>query len=158
MYVNNEIGTMQKIEEIGTICKDANILFHTDAAQAIGKIPIDVEKMGIHLMSVSGHKVYGPKGIGALYVRKKAPRVRIRPQIDGGGQEFGVRSGTLPPHLCVGLGAAVDLCKTEMDRDHKHIRHLSLYLEKELRSKLDAVYFHLLLLNNFFFVHIYMCH
>lgn len=139
MYINNEIGTMQKIHDIGKICKKHDVLLHTDAAQAIGKVPIDVEEMGIHLMSISGHKVYGPKGIGALYVRKKSPRVRIRPQMDGGGQEFGLRSGTLPPNLCVGLGAAVALCVEEMEADHKHIAYLSEYLESELRKRLDAV-------------------
>merc|ERR1719171_1920334 len=101
------------MHEIGKLCKEKNILFHTDAAQAIGKVPVNVEEMGIDLMSISGHKIYGPKGVGALYVRKKNPRVRIRPQMDGGGQEFGFRSGTLSPHLCVGLGAAVDLCSKE---------------------------------------------
>merc|ERR1712194_77303 len=133
MYVNNEIGTKQDMKAIGQICREHGLLFHTDAAQAVGKIPFDVQELGIHLMSISGHKCYGPKGVGALYVRKKDPRVRLKPQIDGGGQEFGLRSGTLPPHLCVGLGAAVELCGKEMDSDHRHIQHLSNYLETQLK-------------------------
>lgn len=139
MMVNNEIGVVQKVKEIGQICKDNDILFHTDAAQAVGKIPVNVEDLNIHLMSISGHKVYGPKGVGALYVRKKDPRVRIRPQIDGGGQEFGLRSGTLPPHLCVGLGAACELAGKEMENDHAHIKRLSDRLYDKLRERLDAV-------------------
>jgi cysteine desulfurase len=105
MAAHNEIGVLQKIEEIGGLCKTRGALFHTDAAQAVGKIPLDVKAMNIDLMSISGHKIYGPKGIGALYIRRR-PRVRIEPQIDGGGQERGMRSGTLSTPLCVGLGEA----------------------------------------------------
>jgi len=105
MAVNNEIGVIQPLAEIGAICRERKVFFHTDAAQAVGKIPLDVEAMHIDLLSVSGHKIYGPKGIGALYVRRK-PRVRLVPLIVGGGQERGFRSGTLPTPLCVGLGAA----------------------------------------------------
>lgn len=113
MAVNNEIGVIQSIEEIGKLCRSKQIFFHTDAAQAVGKIPIDVNKLNIDLMSISGHKLYGPKGIGALYVRRK-PRVRLEPVLSGGGQERGLRSGTLPAPLCVGLGVAAKICKEEM--------------------------------------------
>lgn len=139
MFVNNEIGTIQEISEIGKLCAEKNILFHTDAAQAVGKVPIDVQAMNIHLMSISGHKVYGPKGVGALYVRKKNPRIRVKAQMDGGGQEFGLRSGTLAPHLCVGLGSAIDLCMKEMEADHKHISYLSKYMEDTLNKRLPVV-------------------
>lgn len=98
MYVNNEIGVAQPLKEIGQICKDNKVFFHTDAAQAVGKLPIDVNDMHIDLMSISGHKIYGPKGVGALYIRRK-PRVRLVPQMNGGGQEKGLRSGTLAPHV-----------------------------------------------------------
>ena len=140
MFVNNEIGTMQNVSGLGRICADNDVLFHTDAAQAVGKVPIDVQAMNIHLLSISGHKCYGPKGVGALYVRKKDPRVRVKCQMDGGGQEFGMRSGTAAPHLCVGLGEAVALCDREMARDKRHISYLSKHMEKELKSKLEAVF------------------
>ena len=113
MAVNNEIGVIQPIEEIGAICRAAGAYYHCDAAQAAGKIPLDVQAMGIDLLSISGHKLYGPKGIGALYVRRR-PRVRIEPLFDGGGQERGLRSGTLPTPLCVGLGAACAIAAQEM--------------------------------------------
>ena len=114
MTVNNEIGVLQPIDEIGRLCRSKRIFFHTDAAQAVGKIPIDVEKSKIDLMSISGHKIYGPKGIGALYVRRK-PRVRLEPIISGGGQERGLRSGTVPSFLAVGLGEASRVCIEEME-------------------------------------------
>ena len=113
MTVNNEIGVIQPMEEIGKLCRANKTFFHTDAAQAVGKIPVDVEKWNVDLMSISGHKVYGPKGIGACYVRRR-PRVRIDPIISGGGQERGLRSGTLAPHLVVGFGEACRICKEEM--------------------------------------------
>lgn len=113
MAVNNEIGVIQPLKEIGEICRRKKVFFHTDAAQAIGKIPIDVEDMKIDLLSISGHKLYGPKGIGALYVRRR-PRVRLEPLISGGGQERGLRSGTVATPLVVGLGKAAELCRTEM--------------------------------------------
>jgi cysteine desulfurase len=137
MAVNNEIGVIQPIEEIGKLCRSRGVLFHADAAQAIGKIPVNVEF--IDLMSVSGHKLYGPKGIGALYVRRKNPRVRMRPIIDGGGQERGLRSGTLPTPLVVGLGKAAELAVSEMERDRQHIDRLSQKLYHGLTSRLPEV-------------------
>jgi cysteine desulfurase len=113
MAVNNEIGTIQDLAAIGALCRARGILFHSDAAQAAGKVPLDVDAMGIDLLSISGHKLYGPKGIGALYVRRR-PRVRLAPLIDGGGQERGFRSGTLPTPLCVGLGVACAIARDEM--------------------------------------------
>jgi cysteine desulfurase len=114
MTVNNEIGVIQPVEEIGKLCRANKVFFHTDAAQAVGKIPIDVNKWNVDLMSISGHKIYGPKGIGACYVRRR-PRVRLDPLITGGGQERGLRSGTLAPHLVVGLGEACRIAKADMD-------------------------------------------
>jgi cysteine desulfurase len=124
MAVNNEIGTIQPLKEIGQICRKHNVFFHTDAAQAFGKIPLDVNELNIDLMSISGHKIYGPKGIGALYVRRK-PRIRLTPLINGGGQERGMRSGTLPTALIVGLGKAAEIAQTEMAKDYQHIKNLS---------------------------------
>ena len=120
MAVNNEIGVIQPLAEIGAICREKGAFFHTDAAQAAGKIPLDVEAMNIDLMSISGHKIYGPKGIGALYVRRK-PRVRLEALIHGGGQERGFRSGTLPTPLCVGLGEACDIAQKEMEREAERL-------------------------------------
>ena len=120
MHVNNEIGVIQDLESIGKICKEKNIVFHVDAAQSPGKVKIDVEKFNISLMSLSAHKVYGPKGIGALYVRRK-PRIRIEPQIHGGGHERGFRSGTLATHQIVGMGEAFRIAEKEMDEDNKRI-------------------------------------
>ena len=113
MAAHNEIGVIQPLAEIGALCRARGVLFHTDAAQAVGKLDMDVEAMSIDLMSISGHKFYGPKGIGALYIRRR-PRARITPLIDGGGQERGMRSGTLPTPLCVGIGAAAALAQAEM--------------------------------------------
>lgn len=124
IHVNNEIGVKQPIKEIGALCKKNKTFFHTDAAQSFGKLPLDVDECNIDLMSISGHKIYGPKGIGALYIRRK-PRVRLVPQISGGGQEKGLRSGTLAPHLCVGLGEASKLALEEMDNDAEHISGLN---------------------------------
>ena len=120
MAVHNEIGVIQTLNEIGKLCKDNEIFFHTDCAQAVGKIPLDVNDMNIDLMSISGHKIYGPKGIGALYVRRK-PRIRIKCMMSGGGQERGMRSGTLSPALCVGLGEACKICFNEMDDEQKKL-------------------------------------
>ena len=114
MTVNNEIGVVQPMEEIGRLCRSKKVFFHTDGAQAVGKIPLDVNKMNVDLMSISAHKIYGPKGMGACYVRRR-PRVRIDPIISGGGQERGLRSGTLAPPLIIGFGEAARLCKEEME-------------------------------------------
>jgi len=138
MAVNNEIGTRQPIEEIGELCRSKKIFFHTDAAQMLGKLPIDVNEMKIDLMSMSGHKVYGPKGIGALYVRRR-PRVRLDPMFSGGGQERGLRSGTLPHMLCVGMGAACDLASKEISYDTEWVKYLSNRLEDGIRSKIPHV-------------------
>lgn len=127
MTVNNEIGAIQPMAEIGEICRRKEVFFHTDAAQAFGKIPLDVRSMKIDLMSISGHKIYGPKGIGALYVSKK-PRVRLRPLLSGGGQERGIRSGTLPTPLIVGLGTASDLASREMHDNYHKVKHLAKML------------------------------
>lgn len=124
MHVNNEIGVKQPVEEIGALCRAKKVFFHTDAAQAIGKIPVDVNIMNIDLMSISGHKIYGPKGVGALYVRRR-PRVRVEPVQSGGGQERGMRSGTVPHVLVVGLGEACAIAREEMEYDHKRIKQLS---------------------------------
>lgn len=123
MAVNNEIGTIQPLKEIGKICRENKVFFHSDAAQAFGKIPLDVNDMNIDLMSISGHKIYGPKGIGAIYVRRK-PRVRIKSIISGGGQERGIRSGTVPTFLAVGFGEAARIAKEEMAQDFEHVTQL----------------------------------
>ena len=124
MAVNNEIGVIQPLAEIGALCRKKGAFFHTDAAQAFGKISLDVNAMNIDLMSISGHKIYGPKGIGAIYLRRK-PRVRIKPIFSGGGQERGIRAGTLPTPLVVGLGKAAEIAKNEMQKDFSHIKKLS---------------------------------
>src|SRR5580700_6106028 len=123
MAAHNEIGVIQPLAEIGALCRSKGVLFHTDAAQAFGKIPLDVGAMKIDLLSISGHKIYGPKGIGALYIRRR-PRVRLLPLIDGGGQERGLRSGTLPTPLCVGLGRAVAIAGAEMTEEAERLRRL----------------------------------
>ncbi|KAK9488397.1 pyridoxal phosphate-dependent transferase [Lipomyces starkeyi] len=131
MTVNNEIGVIQPIEEIGKICRKHKVFFHTDAAQAVGKIDLDVNKANVDLMSISGHKIYGPKGIGACYVRRR-PRVRLEPIISGGGQERGLRSGTLAAPLIAGFGEACRIAKEEMAYDHEHISKLSRRLSDGL--------------------------
>lgn len=133
MAVNNEIGVIQPLKEIGQICRSKGVFFHTDAAQAFGKIPLDVVDMQIDLMSISGHKIYGPKGIGALYISRK-PRVRLEAIINGGGQERGMRSGTLPTPLIVGLGETAKIAKAEMQQDSARIKRLSDKFMNELLS------------------------
>ncbi|KAF1815239.1 cysteine desulfurase [Eremomyces bilateralis CBS 781.70] len=124
MTVNNEIGVVQPMAEIGRLCRSKKIFFHTDGAQAVGKIPLNVNEMNVDLMSISGHKIYGPKGVGACYVRRR-PRVRLDPIITGGGQERGLRSGTLAPALSIGFGEAARIAKVEMEYDTKRIKYLS---------------------------------
>jgi len=132
MYANNEIGVIQPIREITALCKSKGILFHTDATQAVGKIPVDVIADGIDLMSFTAHKMYGPKGIGALYVRRKNPRVKVTAQMDGGGHERGMRSGTLNVPGIVGLGMACEICQKDMASDTAKISKMRDRLEKEL--------------------------
>lgn len=138
MAVNNEIGTIQPIEKIGQISRAHGAFFHCDAPQAVGKVPIDVEKASIDLLSISGHKIYGPKGIGALYVRRR-PRVRLEPLFTGGGQERSLRSGTLPAPLIIGLGAACNIAQREMAFDTNHIKRLSTRLINGLFSQLSHI-------------------
>uniref|UniRef100_A0A915B1G2 cysteine desulfurase n=2 Tax=Parascaris univalens TaxID=6257 RepID=A0A915B1G2_PARUN len=138
MMVNNEIGVKQPVKEIGALCRKKRVFFHTDAAQAIGKISVNVNEMNIDLMSISGHKIYGPKGVGALYVRRR-PRVRLEAQMSGGGQERGMRSGTLPTPLVVGIGKACEIAHEEMDMDRAHIDRLSKSLVDQINSKLSHV-------------------
>ncbi|MGI2260004.1 IscS subfamily cysteine desulfurase [Shewanella sp. GXUN23E] len=123
MHVNNEIGVIHDIDAIGELCRSKGIIFHVDAAQSAGKLPIDVQQTKVDLMSISGHKMYGPKGIGALYVRRK-PRIRLEAQMHGGGHERGMRSGTLPTHQIVGLGEAAAIAKADMEKDNERIRML----------------------------------
>lgn len=139
MIVNNEIGVIQPIEEIGKICRANNIFFHTDAAQAFGKIPIDVEAANIDLLSISAHKIYGPKGVGALYIRRK-PRVRIEALINGGGQERGMRSGTLSPALIAGFGKAAELAALEMKEEYARIDKLSKRFYDAIKNDIEEVY------------------
>ncbi|MFH1111294.1 MAG: aminotransferase class V-fold PLP-dependent enzyme, partial [Planctomycetota bacterium] len=124
MFANNEVGTIHPIAEIGALCKQREIIFHTDATQAFGKVPIDVEAMGIDLLSLSAHKIYGPKGVGALYVRRKKPRVRLQPLIHGGGHERGIRSGTLNVPGIVGCGAAAEIAMNDMPTESVRIAGL----------------------------------
>jgi cysteine desulfurase len=140
MLANNEIGTINPIKEIGKIAKEKGVLFHVDATQGVGKIPVSVQDLGIDLMSFSAHKIYGPKGIGALYVRKKAPRVRIAPMMDGGGHERGMRSGTLAVPLVVGFGKACELCEQEMDAEGKRLAAMRDRLQASIMNGLEAVY------------------
>ncbi|MDJ0599682.1 MAG: IscS subfamily cysteine desulfurase [Crocosphaera sp.] len=129
MAANNEIGVLQPLKEIGEICQKYEVLFHSDAAQAMGKIPLDVQAMNIHLLSLTAHKVYGPKGIGALYIRRRDPRVNIAPQLHGGGQEKGIRSGTLYTPQIVGFGKAIELALAEIETENQR--------QKELRNRLQ---------------------
>jgi cysteine desulfurase len=139
MAANNEVGTLHPVAEIGALCKERGVLFHTDAAQAAGKIPIDVRAMGIDLMSISGHKVYGPKGIGALYVRRKDPRVLLEPILHGGGHERGLRPGTLNVPGAVGLGAALEIARAEMPLESTRLRGLRDHLQEEILRRVGDV-------------------
>jgi cysteine desulfurase len=140
MWANNEIGTIHPIAEIGKIAKEKGIIFHTDAVQAIGKVPVDVEKAGVDLASITAHKIYGPKGIGAIYVRSKGPRVRLSPQMDGGGHERGMRSGTLNVPGIVGLGAACEIAGKEMPDEAQRLIQLRSQLQAGLFERLDEIY------------------
>jgi cysteine desulfurase len=140
MLANNEIGTINPVQEIGKIAKEKGVLFHCDATQGIGKIPVDVQAMGIDLMSFSAHKLYGPKGIGALYVRKKNPRVRIAAQMDGGGHERGMRSGTLAVPLIVGFGKACELCEQELPAESARLAKMRDRLQTGIMAALEETY------------------
>ncbi len=140
MFANNEIGTIQPVAELGKLAKEKGIIFHTDATQAVGKIPVDVEAMGIDLLSATAHMLYGPKGVGALYVRRKNPRVRIAPMVDGGGHERGMRSGTVPVPLVVGFGKAAEICRESMAEESKRLAALRDRLQEQIVSKVDEAY------------------
>jgi len=140
MHANNEVGTIQPIAEIGKICKEKGVLFHVDAAQTVGKVSIDVVAMNIDILSISGHKIYGPKGIGAMYVRRANPRVRLAPVIHGGGHERGFRSGTLNVPGIVGLGKACEIARVDMVKDTEHLLMLRDRLQKGICGKLDEVF------------------
>ncbi len=140
MFANNEIGSINPIAEIGRVCKERGVVFHTDAVQACGKIPVDVEKMGIDLLSLTAHKMYGPKGVGALYVRRRNPRVRLSPIVHGGGHERGMRSGTLNVPGIVGFGKAAEIAKARLQLDTEHSSRLRDKLWNAIRSRVDEVH------------------
>jgi cysteine desulfurase len=140
MYANNEIGVIQPIREIGALCHERNILFHTDAVQAVGKVPVNVIADNIDVLSISGHKIYGPKGVGALYVRRRNPRVQISEQINGGGHERGMRSGTLNVPGIVGLGAACEIAGAEMEAEGAREKELRDYMRAKFEKALDYVH------------------
>src|ERR1700760_2363608 len=140
MYANNEIGVIQPIREIGKLCHEKNVLFHTDAVQAVGKIPVNVLADNIDVLSLSGHKIYGPKGVGALYVRRRNPRVQISEQINGGGHERGMRSGTLNVPGIVGLGKAAEIAREEMDSEMKRLAGLRDRLKAKFNGALDYIH------------------
>ena len=139
MYANNEVGTIQPVAEIGNLCKQRGVLFHSDAVQAAGKVPVNVVEDNIDLLSISAHKMYGPKGVGALYVRRRNPRVQLAAQMDGGGHERGMRSGTLNVPGIVGLGAACAICREEMAAESERLRGLRDGLRSKLEAALDEV-------------------
>src|SRR3954470_14693332 len=140
MAANNEIGVLQPIAEIGRLCHEKDVIFHTDATQAVGKVPMDVIKQNLDLVSISAHKMYGPKGVGALYVRRKSPRVQLSPIIDGGGHERGMRSGTLNVPGIAGLGKACELCHQEMPTESVRMAGMRDRLKDKIMSQLDEVY------------------
>jgi cysteine desulfurase len=137
MYANNEIGVIQPVREIGALCHEKGVLFHTDGVQAVGKIPVNVITDNIDIMSLTAHKIYGPKGVGALYVRRRNPRVQLAEQINGGGHERGMRSGTLNVPGIVGMGKACELCMEEMEAEGKRLAELRDYLKNKLEAALD---------------------
>src|SRR5438105_12743808 len=140
MAANNEIGVLQPLEEIGELCRERGIILHSDATQAVGKMPVDVNQQGIDLMSISAHKMYGPKGVGALYVRRRNPRVQLAPVIDGGGHERGMRSGTLNVPGIVGLGKACAIATDDMPKEACHLAGLRNRLKDKIVARLDQVY------------------
>ncbi len=140
MHANNEIGVIQDLEAIGKLCHEKGVIFHTDSTQSIGKVPFDVQKMNVDLASISGHKIYGPKGVGALYVRKKNPRVKLSAQIDGGGHERGMRSGTLNVPGIVGLAKALEICVGDMESDTKRIQSMRDKMWMDFQAELDEIY------------------
>ena len=140
MFANNEIGTIQSIPEIGKLAKEKGVIFHVDATQAVGRVPVDVEGMGIDLLSATAHLIYGPKGVGCLYVRRKSPRVRIAPMLDGGGHERGMRSGTIPVPLCVGFGKAAEICRETMAEESARLAGLRDRLQEQILSKVDEAF------------------
>src|SRR5271170_7279523 len=140
MYANNEIGVLQPVAEIGKICRERGVLFHTDGVQAIGKVPVDVNRDNIDIMSITAHKLYGPKGVGALYVRRKSPRVQLTAQMDAGGHERGMRSGTLNVPSIAGFGEACALAKAEMAEEGKRLEYLRDKMKDRLLASLDEVY------------------
>src|SRR6201996_6126309 len=140
MFANNEIGVIQPVAEIGKICREKGVIFHTDAVQAVGKVPVDVNAMNIDVLSLSGHKIYGPKGVGALYVRRRNPRVQISEQINGGGHERGMRSGTLNVPGIVGLGKACEIAGQWMAEEGERLRKLRDKLKAKLEGSLDYIH------------------
>ena len=140
MFANNEIGTLQDVAAIGKLAKARGVLFHTDATQAVGKVPVDVEAMGIDLLSCTAHLMYGPKGVGALYVRRRGPRVRLQPMLDGGGHERGMRSGTLPVPLVVGFGRAAEICAEVMPEEGARLARLRDRLQDMILSRVDEAF------------------
>jgi cysteine desulfurase len=140
MHANNEVGVLQPIAEIGKVCRERGVLFHTDATQAVGKIPFNVNELNVDLVSMSAHKMYGPKGVGALYVRRKNPRVMLAPMMDGGGHERGMRSGTLNVTGIVGLGKACEIAKAEMDSDNERVFNLREKLRTGIMDEIPDVY------------------
>jgi len=140
MHANNEIGVIQPLEEIGAICAKHDIVLHTDATQTVGKVPVDVQKLGVHLLSACAHKFYGPKGVGFLYVRRRKPRVRVTPMFDGGGHERGMRSGTLNVTGIVGMGKALEIAMEEMPAEAKRLSELRDYLRTKLTGNMTDIY------------------
>jgi cysteine desulfurase len=140
MHANNEIGVLQDIKSIGALCKEKGVIFHTDSTQSVGKVPFNVQDMNVDLASISGHKIYGPKGVGALYVRKKSPRVKLTSQMDGGGHERGMRSGTLNVPGIVGLGKAIEIALAEMPTETERVRNMRDKMWLDFQAELDEIY------------------